>query len=731
MLSLRLRNKSHNKSHNKSWIRLFLMATSMTPPALALAAGLANVPASAFGPDNPFYAESSLPFHAPPFDKIKDSDYQPAIEAGIAQQREEIHAITSSPDEPTFDNTFVALERSGQLLHRVMATFEGVSGANTNDTLQKVEEIETPKLSALQDSIFLDAKLFQRVSKIYNERDTLTLNPEAKRLVEYYYDRFVHAGANLSDTDKAELKKLNEEEATLSNDFKNKVLAATKAAAYATTDKAALAGLSDAELDAAEQAAKARGQQGWVIPLQNTTQQPSLAKLSSRSARQTLFESSWNRAEHSGAPNDPNDTRETIARLAQLRARKGQLLGYPSYAAWKLEDQMAKTPAAALKFMDDLVPAATAKANGEAKDIQSVIDTQNGGFQLQPWDWNFYAEQVRKAKYDLDESQVRPYFELNNVLQNGVFYAATQLYGITFKERHDLPVYHPDVRVFEVFNADGRPLALFYCDYYKRDNKNGGAWMDNFVDQSRLLGTLPVVYNVANLPKPAEGQPALISFTDVTTMFHEFGHALHGMFAAGEYPSLSGTSVARDFVEFPSQFNEHWASYPAVFNNFAKHYKTGAPMPAELAAKIKKAETFNQGYALTELLAAAELDMQWHTLPVNAPPQPSDAFENAALKKTHLALSEVPPRYRSTYFSHIWGGGYAAGYYAYLWAEMLDDDAFQWFEDHGGLTRANGDRFRQMVLSRGNTENLASMYAAWLGGQPSTKPMLKDRGLAP
>ncbi len=732
MLSLRLRKMFRNKSRNTSWIRLFLMATSIAAPALSLAANPANLPASPFGPDNPFYAESSLPFHAPPFDKIKDSDYQPAIEAGIAQQQEEIRAIASNPDQPTFNNTFVALERSGQLLHRVMAVFEGVSGANTNDTLQKVEEIETPKLTALRDSIFLDAKLFERVSKIYDQRDSLTLTPEAKRLVEYYYDRFVHAGAKLSDTDKAELKKLNEEEATLSNDFKNKVLAATKAGAYATTDRMALAGLSDAELASAEQAAKARNQQGWVVPLQNTTQQPSLTQLSNRSTRQTLFENSWNRAERS----DANDTRATIARLAQLRARKGQLLGYPTYAAWKLEDQMAKTPAAALKFMDDLVPAATAKANGEAKDIQSVIDSQkgdaqNGGFQLQPWDWNFYAEQVRKAKYDLDESQVRPYFELNNVLQNGVFYAATQLYGITFKERHDLPVYQPDVRVFEVFDANGKPLALFYCDYYKRDNKNGGAWMSNFVDQSQLLGTLPVVYNVANLPKPPEGQPALITFTDVTTMFHEFGHALHGMFAASEYPSLSGTSVARDFVEFPSQFNEHWATYPAVFNNFAKNYKTGAPMPAELAAKIRKAETFNQGYALTELLAAAELDMQWHTLPASAPPQAPDAFEKAALEKTHLALNDVPPRYRSTYFSHIWGGGYAAGYYAYLWAEMLDDDAFQWFEDHGGITRPNGDRFRQMVLSRGNTEDLASMFAAWRGAPPSTKAMIKDRGLTP
>ena len=460
---------------------------------------------------------------------------------------------------------------------------------------------------------------------------------------------------------------------------------------------------------------------GYALALQNTTQQPALSALTNRATRQAIFEHSWNRAEH----NDANDTRATITRLAQLRAHRAKLLGYPNYAAWKLEDQMAKNPEAAIKFLNALVPMATAKAGSEAKDVQAVIDAQNGGFQLQPWDWSFYAEQVRKAKYDLDEDQIKPYFELNNVLQNGVFYAATQLYGITFKERYDIPGYHPDVRVFEVFDTNRKPLALFYCDYFKRDNKNGGAWMSTFVDQSKLLGTLPVIYNVANLPKPAPGEPALISFTDVTTMFHEFGHALHGFFADSQYPSLSGTSVSRDFVEFPSQFNEHWALYPQVFSHYAKHYKTGAPMPAELAAKIKKSETFNQGYMLTELLAASQLDMHWHTLPADAPLQNPNTFETQALNNAHLNLSSVPPRYRSTYFAHIWGGGYAAGYYAYQWAEMLDDDAFQWFEDHGGLTRANGDRFRQMVLSRGNTEDLAKMYAAWLGKEPSVEPMLK------
>jgi peptidyl-dipeptidase Dcp len=483
--------------------------------------------------------------------------------------------------------------------------------------------------------------------------------------------------------------------------------------------------LSDAQLAAAAQAAQGRNQQGYLLPLQNTTQQPDLAALRVRATREALFGKSWNRAERG----DADDTREIVSRMAQLRARRAQLLGYPNHAAWKLGDQMAKTPEAALKFMDALVPGATAKAAIEGKDIQEVIDAQKGGFTLQPWDWNFYAEQVRKAKYDLNEAEVKPYFELNQVLENGVFYAAYQLYGITFKERKDIPVYQPDVRVFEVSDADGKPLALFYCDYFKRDNKNGGAWMDVFVNQSKLLGTLPVVYNVANLPKPAPGEPALISFTDVTTMFHEFGHALHGMFANTEYPSLSGTATSRDFVEFPSQFNEHWALYPVVFNNFAKHYKTGAPMPAELAAKIKKAATFNQGYMLTELVAGAELDMQWHTLPASAPQQKPDAFEKEALQKKQLLLAAVPPRYRSSYFSHIWGGDYSAGYYAYLWAEMLDDDAYQWFEEHGGLTRANGDRFRQMVLSRGNTEELAKIYAGWRGKEPSVEPMLKDRGL--
>jgi peptidyl-dipeptidase Dcp len=685
---------------------------------------------ASFGPDNPFYAASTLPYQAPPFDKIKDTDFEPALEAGMAEQLKEVEAIANNPAPPTFENTLVALEKTGQLYERVQEVFDGLTQANTNATLDKVDAIESPKRAAHDDAIFLNDKLFQRVATIWNQMngkqmDSLGLDAESRRLVDVYYKKFVHAGANLSPADKVKLKKLNEEESTLQNGFRQKLLAATKAEAYSTTDKSALKGLTDAELAAAAEAAKERKVPGYVLPMQNTTQQPILASLAERATRQAVFEDSWNRTERGGV----NDTRETVVRLAKLRAEKAKLLGYPNYAAWNLEDQMAKTPEAAVRFMDALVPATAAKAGEEGKDIQAVIDAQKGGFQLQPWDWEFYSEQVRKARYDLDEAQVKPYFEIWNVLQNGVFYAANQLYGITFKERKDIPVYNADVKVFEVFNADGKPLALWYCDYFKRDNKAGGAWMSNFVEQSKLLGTLPVIYNVANFPKPAAGEPALISFTDVTTMFHEFGHGLHGMFSDCKYPLLSGTDVPRDFVEFPSQFNEHWASYPAVFDHFAKHYKTGAPMPAELAAKIRKAEKFNQGYLLTELLAAAELDMQWHTISATATVEKPDAFEKEALEQKHLWLETVPPRYRSTYFQHIWSGGYAAGYYAYLWSEMLDDDAYQWFEDHGGLTRANGDRFRKMVLSRGNTEDLAKLYSDWLGAEPSTGPMLKDRGL--
>ncbi|TKC08707.1 peptidyl-dipeptidase Dcp [Pedobacter frigoris] len=675
---------------------------------------------------NPFLSESKLPYQAVAFDKINDSDFKPALEEGMKQHLGEIEKIANNTAAPSFENTLVAMEKSGAVLTRVNRVFGLITGANTNDQLQKLQEEVAPKLAAHQDAIYLNSKLFKRIETIYNQRTQLNLDAESNRLIEYYYQNFELAGAKLTDEQKTALKKLNEQEASLSAKFSNQLLAASKAGALVVADKAELAGLSEAEMDAAAQTGKTNQLEGkWIIQLQNTTQQPDLLLLSNRNTRKNLFEASWNRAEQ----NNDNDTRKTIVQIAKIRAEKAKLMGFPNYATWKLQDQMAKTPAAVDAFFDKLVPSATAKARAEAADIQAVIDKEKGGFKLEAYDWNHYAEKVRKAKYDLDENQVKPYFELNNVLQNGVFYAATQLYGITFKERTDLPVYHKDVKVYELFNEDKSSIGLFYCDYFKRDNKSGGAWMDNMVGQSTLLGTKPVIFNVCNFSKPVDGQPALISFDDVTTMFHEFGHALHGFFANQKYPGLSGTNVARDFVEFPSQFNEHWALDPAIFRKYATHYKTGEPMPQALVDKIKKASTFNQGYALTEVLAAAALDMQWHKLSAAEPLQDANKFETAALQKTHLDLPYVPSRYRSSYFLHIWGNGYAAGYYAYLWTEMLDHDAFEWFGENGGLTRANGQRFRDMILSKGNTEDYGKMFRNFRGHDPSITAMQKSRGL--
>jgi peptidyl-dipeptidase Dcp len=673
-----------------------------------------------------FSTVSQLPYQAPDFSKIKDADFLPALEEGMKIQQQEMKKIADNPDAPTFDNTLVEMEKSGQMLTRVGEVFNLLTGANTNPDLQKIRETVAPLKAAHDDAIYLNTKLFKRVEAIYTNRKQLKLDEESNHLAEYYYQQFNLAGAKLSDTDKTKLKKLNEEEASLRAKFSNMLMAANKAGTLVINDPKELAGLSQGEIDAAAGDAKANTTKGkWVIPLQNTTQQPALQSLSNRATREKLFNASWNRTEKS----DTNDTRSTIVRIAKIRADKAKLMGFQNYAAWKLQDQMAKTPAAVDAFFARLVPSATAKAKMEAADIQAEIDEQKGGFKLQPWDWNYYAEQVRKKKYDLDESQIKPYFELNKVLEDGVFYAANQLYGITFKERHDLPVYQKDVRVFEVFDKDSSPIGLFYCDYFKRDNKNGGAWMGNMVNQSALLGTKPVIYNVCNFTKPAAGQPALISFSDVTTMFHEFGHGLHGLFASQHYPSLSGTNVARDFVEFPSQFNEHWALDPKILKNYAVHYKTGALMPQELVDKIKKAATFNQGYELTELLASAALDMQWHKITAGTDLQNADDFEQASLQQTGLALPQVPSRYRSSYFSHIWGSGYAAGYYAYLWTEMLDEDAYSWFEENGGLTRNNGQRFRDMILSRGNTEDYGKLFRDFRGHDPKIGPMQKKRGL--
>lgn len=676
---------------------------------------------------NPFYSVSTLPFQVPAFDKIKNSDFKPAIEEGIRQQMAEIQTITNNPAAPTFGNTLVEMEKTGRLLSRVGAVLNVLTGAYTNPELQKVEQEMAPRLAANNDAIYLNTKLFKRVEAVYNQRQKLKLDAESARLIENYYKNFVTAGAKLSEPDKEELKKLNQEEATLRTRFGSQLLAGSKAGALVVDTKEELAGLSEAAIELAARNAKAAGHDGkYLLTLQNTTQQPELASLRNRATRQKFFEASWSRTEK----NDANDNRPIISRLAQIRAQKAKLIGFPSFAAWKLQNQMAKTPETVQNFLSQLVPSATAKVNEEAAELQKVIDQQNGGFKLAAWDWNFYSEQLRKAKFDLDENEMKPYLEIDNVLQKGVFYAANLLYGISFKERMDLPVYQEDVRVFDVFDKDGTQMAVFYCDYYKRDNKRGGAWMSNMVGQSKLFGTKPVIYNVCNFTKPAPGQPALVSYSDMKTMFHEFGHALHGLFANQQYPSLSGTATARDFVEFPSQVNENWAMDPKVIKNYAIHYKTGEPMPPALFEKIKKASTFNQGYSFTEILAAHNLDLQWHSLKPDLPLQDVNKFEEEALAQTGLNLPEVPPRYRSTYFNHIWNSGYSAGYYAYSWTEMLADDAFSWFEENGGLSRANGQRFRDMVLSRGNTIELGKMYRDFRGHDPDIKPLLKSRGLS-
>ena len=673
---------------------------------------------------NPFFSESTLPYHAPPFDKIKDSDYAPAIEEGLKNQLVEIEAIANSSEAPTFANTFEAMERSGALLTRVTKVFFNLTAANTSEILQKIKSDEAPKLAAHSDTIFLNAKLFARVKALYDKRDALKLDPESRYLVERYYKTFVRAGALLSEADKETLRGLNQEEAKLKTQFEDDVLAETNDGAVIIDKKADLDGLSESDIAAAAERAQEMKLEGkWVLALQNTTQQPAMTSLTNRSVRERLFKASVSRANQGGE----HDTKSIVSRLAQLRAQRAKLLGYPDHATFTLDDQMAKTPGAAEKLLTGIVPAATARARAEAARMQKLINAEKGGFQLGPADWEFYAEQVRKAEYDLDESQVKQYFELEHVLQDGVFFAATKLYGITFKERKDLPVYHPDVRVFEVFDANGKSLALFYADYFQRSSKDGGAWQESFVDQNTLLGAQPVIINVCNFTRPSAGQPALLSFDDVTTIFHEFGHALHAMFSHIRYPLLG--NVPRDFVEFPSQFNEHWALDPTVLANYAKHYQTGQPMPQSLVDKIKRTRTFNQGYDVTEYVAAALLDMAWHSLPANTPPQDANAFEAAALKRFQIDLPQVPPRYHTTYFSHIWDGGYAAGYYAYLWAEVLDHDAFYWFKEHGGLNRANGQRFRDLVLSRGGTQDVATTFRNFRGRDPVVEPLLIERGL--
>ncbi|MGF2440032.1 peptidyl-dipeptidase Dcp [Enterobacter ludwigii] len=672
---------------------------------------------------NPFFESSLLPYQAPRFDEINDGHYRPAFDEAIRQKRAEIDAIVAQTAAPDFNNTVLALEKSGAMLSRVSSVFFAMTSAHTNDDLQALEEQISTELAALANDIWLNDTLFSRVESVW--QDCAALDAESRRLAEETYQHFVLAGARLNDAEKAELKALNTEAATLTSQYNQRLLAATKAGGLVVDYAHQLDGLSPDEIATAAHAAAEKGlNDRWLIPLLNTTQQPALSALRDRQTRENLFNAGWTRTQKG----DENDTRALILRLTALRARQAKLLGFEDYASWSIADQMAKTPAAALAFMRGIVPAARTRAMLEQADIQKVIDDEQGGFTVQAWDWAFYAERVRQAKYALDESQIKPYFALNTVLQDGVFWAASQLFGLRFVERFDIPVYHPDVRVWEIFDHTGEGMALFYGDFFARESKAGGAWMGNFVEQSYEFASRPVIYNVCNYQKPANGQTALISWDDVVTLFHEFGHTLHGLFASQRYASLSGTNTPRDFVEFPSQINEHWASHPQVFAHYARHYQTGEPMPEALRDKMLNATQFNKGYDMTELLSAALLDMNWHG--ISEPVDDVDAFEAAALHKEGLDLPAVPPRYRSSYFAHIFGGGYAAGYYAYLWTQMLADDGYQWFVEHGGLTRENGQKFREAILSRGNSTDLAELYRNWRGHDPKIEPMLDNRGLS-
>ncbi|MBS0847295.1 peptidyl-dipeptidase Dcp [Citrobacter sp. JGM124] len=676
--------------------------------------------------ENPLLAVSVLPYQAPHFDRLRDEHYRPAFNEAIGLKRAEVAAIANNPDAPTFDNTYLALEKSGGMLGQVTPIFYAMVAAHTNDYLDQLEAEISSELAALTDDIRLNERLFSRLDALYQQRHQLSLDSESLRLVEVVWQSFSLSGATLNTSEKTRIKALNKEIAQLTSQFNQRLHAANKAAALVVDDLQYLDGLTSSEIATAAQTAAENGQAGcWVIPLLNFTQQPALQTLTHRETREKLFHAGWNRAQQ----HDENDTQAIIARLVTLRAEQAALLGFENFAAWKIADQMAKTPAAALNFMREIVPAATARAGREQQAIQQIMDKQQCGYELKAWDWQFYAEQLKREQYHLDARQIKPYFELNNVLHKGVFWAASQLFGIKFVERFDIPVYHQDVQVWEIFDADGRGMALFYGDFFARNSKSGGAWMGNFVEQSTLHSALPVIYNVCNYLKPVSGQPALLSWDDVTTLFHEFGHTLHGLFASQRYSTLSGTNTPRDFVEFPSQINEHWASQPDVFAHYACHYQSGAPMPDALREQLFRSAQFNKGYDMTELLAAALLDLRWHTLNSDDHIENVSLQEEQMLESEQVSLESVPPRYRSSYFAHIFAGGYAAGYYAYIWTQMLADDGYQWFVEQGGLTRENGQRFRDAILSRGNSRDLEQLYENWRGHAPLREPMLKNRGL--
>ena len=674
---------------------------------------------------NPLMVKSTLQYEAPDFTQINDDHFLPAFEEGMKQHMTEVLAIANNPEPATFDNTLVALEKSGELLTRVSRVFYNLAGSDSNPQRREIQSELAPKMAAHSDDINLNPKLFARIKSLYNQRNELNLDPESLRLVEVYYQRFVRAGAELTEEQKTAIRALNEEHSKLTNQFSQNLLAETKKIAVVVDTKEQLDGLSDSQIASAAAAAKEAGHEGkYLLKLTNTTRQPVLSQLSNRELRKKVWEASAYRNQ-----SGETDNRPLVARLAQLRAERARLLGFDNWASYGLDSQMAKTPKAVYDMLGSMVPAVIANTNKEAEAIQQMIKQKGGDFELQPWDWEYYAEFVRQAKYDLDENEVKQYFEFDRVLKDGVFYTFNRLYGIRFEPRPDLPTYHPDVKAYELFDADGSSIAIFYADYFAREGKRGGAWMSSFVGQSHLTGQKPVVVNVMNIPKAPDGEPTLVSYDNVTTMFHELGHGLHGMFSDVKYPTLAGTSVSRDFVEFPSTFEEDWAAHPEVIANYAKHYKTGEAIPTELLDKVMKSRSFNQGFDTLEYMSAALLDMEWHSLSADEPLQDVNAFEAEALKKHGITMAAVPPRYKSTYFSHSMGGGYSAGYYAYMWSEILAADAFAYVQQQGGLKLENGQNYRKNILSVGNSRLPMESYKAFRGQEPTTDALLIRRGL--
>lgn len=682
--------------------------------------------------ENPFFAESPLPLHFPQFDKIKDTDFAPAFDRGMADQTKEIQAIADSTEAPTFDNTILAMERSGQLLGRAARVFGNLTSANTNDALDKLDEEYSPKFAAHYDSIYLNPKLFERVQALYDKRNDLGLDAEGVRLIERYYTDFVRAGAKLDDQQKARVKDINAELATLSTKYGQNVLDEVNDSAVVVDSRDELKGLSDDQIAPLSEAAEKKGLKGkFLIALLNTTIQPITAQMENRALRERIYKASMAR----GSRGNQWDNTGIVSKVAKLRAERAAIMGYPNYAAFAVAEETAKNPEAINRMLGQLAPPAVANAKKEAAELQAMIDAEQKAkgeptFEVQPWDWMYYSEKVRKAKYDFDEAQLKPYLEMDNVLNNGVFFAAEKLYGLQFKRRTDLPTYQEDVRVYDVSNEDGSQLAIVIVDPYARPSKRGGAWMSSYVDQSELLGEKPVVALHLNVTKPGAGKPALMTWDDVNTAFHEFGHVLHGMFSNVKYPYFSGTNVPRDFVEYPSQVNEMWATWPEVLANYAKHYETGEAMPKELLDKVLSASKFNQGYATTEYLGAAILDQRWHQQPADKLPDAAGvmAYEAKSLHDAGVDYAPVPPRYRTPYFSHIMGG-YAAGYYAYIWSEVLDADSVEWFKQNGGLTRKNGDHFRDTLLSRGGSKDAMLLFHDFSGRDPYIQPLLERRGL--